>query len=697
MWTNRSSTGQSNKPCPCCYDLDAIAAADGIDARNVRGTLDQTQMVIRLLRSLQTIENAATSGCKVCKLLVNILLHFDPNSRSTTTQIVLQLPIGHGNLQILFPLDGPQNVVQVYTSPANAKLWHHISPLPEICTDRLSKESLSFIRSCLKSCLENHPLCQQRQSNSSKGPARLIYVGDSSQTTLRLVETNQLAGDPAYNALSYCWGDDISIKTTVSNMHTLTSGIALGSLPQTLVDAVLLTQELGIKFLWIDALCIIQDSHEDWEKESANMASIYANAHLTIAAASAASATQGFLQHSATTGNHQEQKDFSEIIHDDDGTQILLKARLIPQYGIHWKWTDNFEDRFPKEPWSRRGWTLQEQLLSTRLLCISSTEMQWTCWEAEVCECNSKQNKRRQFGGTPIALIDDASVIFRLWKKIVEIYSVRSLTYSSDKLPAVSGIAEVVQQKTGSRYIAGLWADNIDLDLLWRRTGPSDDRDNENNRAASFSWASIDGEIDYYCFRNGKQAYRSSTVLTLDAVPTTEQAPLGSVIDGTLSIRGPLVSATIEQISPNCWMQVKIDDTLLVLATDTVVQGLVFPRPDGELQTTACRWPRHNGSLSSRRSGRQAGPSELRDSISYEPNGRLTGTLPARGTQCWVLQLGAFAQESHQSIVWDHELLILGRSSRSPKYYERLGLTSFRGNRLDKTFGDENVHTITLV
>ncbi len=132
-------------------------------------------------------------------------------------------------------------------------------------------------------------------------PRRVIDVSGKKDDVVRLLDS-EISKDPLrtpapYAALSYCWGLDQKAfyKTTKSNFEEHRRGILLSSLPKTLQDAVLVCRRLHIHFLWVDALCIIQGDVDDWRRESAQMHSVYASSHVTIAAHAGASCSDGFL------------------------------------------------------------------------------------------------------------------------------------------------------------------------------------------------------------------------------------------------------------------------------------------------------------------------------------------------------------------------------------------------------------------
>ncbi|KAM6516544.1 hypothetical protein FALCPG4_014727 [Fusarium falciforme] len=173
-----------------------------------------------------------------------------------------------------------------------------------------------------------------------------------------------------YACLSYCWGKPEFTVTTLGNLKGhLERGIELKDLPQTFQDAVEVARELKVRYLWIDALCIIQDEddHEDWKRECGNMASIYRNSYLTIAAAWATSANGGCF----TT--------------PDPGvaTGPVMK-RKVP----HFHYTETPEDS-TEFPILTRAWTFQERLLARRVIYFGRQEIVWYCMEMSTCECGA--------------------------------------------------------------------------------------------------------------------------------------------------------------------------------------------------------------------------------------------------------------------------------------------------------------------
>jgi hypothetical protein len=157
-----------------------------------------------------------------------------------------------------------------------------------------AQPNLTQVREWFFDCLNNHPACSQKLNYAL--PTRVLEVKPLSRANsfeVRLLERG--SSNEPYVTLSHRWGNRQPLQTTKENYETHLSGIMFDNLPKSFQDAVFTTQHLGVKHLWIDSLCIIQDSEEDWQAECARMAGIYANGMVTIAASDAEDATMGFL------------------------------------------------------------------------------------------------------------------------------------------------------------------------------------------------------------------------------------------------------------------------------------------------------------------------------------------------------------------------------------------------------------------
>ena len=202
----------------------------------------------------------------------------------------------------------------------------------------------------MRDCLLYHWECPR--PDPSFIPTRLIDVGkdDGEQS----IHVHLTSGEKTpYAALSYCWGHSQPVTTTTLNINDMLHGIATSTLPQKILDAITVTRKLGLQYLWVDALCIIQDSASDKDEEIANMDRIYKNAQLTICAASAEKCQDGFL---ATRSLRYP------------SAPIVLESIpfACPNGSVSLRKRKSYQ--IQQEPLSKRGWALQERALSSRMI-----------------------------------------------------------------------------------------------------------------------------------------------------------------------------------------------------------------------------------------------------------------------------------------------------------------------------------------
>ncbi|KAF8851703.1 HET-domain-containing protein [Acephala macrosclerotiorum] len=174
--------------------------------------------------------------------------------------------------------------------PLSATMGHlerYVEPGPS------SPTSLSFEAKWLQECSSNHTTCPPSQDHPL--PTRVLDLGTPSSTsTPYLLITNAQPGK--YVALSHCWGGSLPLNTITSTLPSRQAGIPFSEFPKTFQDAVTITKRLGFQYLWIDSLCIIQDSKSDWAAEAARMGMVYKHSTLTISANIAGNPHVGILQ-----------------------------------------------------------------------------------------------------------------------------------------------------------------------------------------------------------------------------------------------------------------------------------------------------------------------------------------------------------------------------------------------------------------
>ena len=392
--------------------------------------------------------------------------------------------------------------------------------------EALSDANVSLINHWIRDCSKLHTECWYK--SDIQLPARVIDVSpsDSSQQP-RLVARPEELGD--YVALSHCWGPLIEssagmyARTLENNLNEMQRGIPFNLLPQNFQDAILTVQRLQLRYLWIDALCIIQDDPADWAREAAKMNGIYGSAYLTIAATSAISSTEGFLRRS-------QEMACSIAVYEATRTELAFRLTLTEMLdgGNQGSWMDSIE----KARWNTRGWTFQERLLSKRVLHFTARKIFWECrmtdgseenepprdpsyripWLREGCYCESGSLAKRDVRA-PKACFDNWYSIVSMYavelplrgrKLTVSRYSFRELSYETDVLPALSGLAHSfeavhkVEKPTDTNdYLAGIWRNDLPKGLLWTLHDSGDASRYSQYIAPTWSWASIKGQIHF--------------------------------------------------------------------------------------------------------------------------------------------------------------------------------------------------------
>ncbi|KAH7090617.1 heterokaryon incompatibility protein-domain-containing protein [Paraphoma chrysanthemicola] len=413
--------------------------------------------------------------------------------------------------------------------------------------DRTSPEGIARVRELISDCTDGHWQCNQ----GDKGfwPTRLIDVGPTDGSRLaKLVKTS---GVPSkYLALSHCWGlPGLGIRTLKTTSATIAShmiGIPLKSMPRNFQDAVFMTRALGVRYIWIDSLCIVQDSRDDWAAEGSQMDKIYKSAWLTLAATSASTSEDGFLDYQL-----RDRSFTIPLQHCQSPMEITLQARNNDHIVARFMETRNssrLEPDIDESTWNSRGWTLQERHLSQRILHFSRTQIFWECRRGFASECGTRIKQlpisiTRAYGagdssdesdsetrsvdeyssievGHDLTKSEDVPVhsksslasaawpsesinvragLYDWWFTVLADYSNRKLTFTSDKFPAISGLAKEVNNTLsnitgkGDQYVAGLWIAALPECLLWVPVQPTREGASDTFRAPSWSWACCNG------------------------------------------------------------------------------------------------------------------------------------------------------------------------------------------------------------
>jgi hypothetical protein len=307
---------------------------------------------------------------------------------------------------------------------------------------------------------------------------------------MKILFTNGLKAP--YIALSYCWGNPGNmVKTTATTLLAWQENLPWDILPILFKDVVQFTLQLGIRYLWIDSLCILQDDLQDWEQESANMASIYSNSYLTMAATRASNPHTSLFESRWTryaspseartevTGKLSVESVKVGCLHKEE---IHVRPHLYLAHG-RFVGIDNAEDHMEDSPLLARAWAFQERLLPVRTFHFHAEELVWECVSGVSCECQELHDER--FGGRPeeqegsawlkqsiinsLEVYENPGELGYVWLDVVSEFSRLRLTKESDRMPAVSGIARRFYGTGLGRYVAGIWEADLARGLLYER------------------------------------------------------------------------------------------------------------------------------------------------------------------------------------------------------------------------------------
>ena len=347
--------------------------------------------------------------------------------------------------------------------------------------------------------------------------------------------------------LSHCWGPNPPIRLTQSNIESMRTGIFVGDLPRSFQHAIAVTWWFRCRYLWIDSLCIIQDSREDWQSESGLMRHVYKNAWLNIAATAAADSSSGlFIDRKPSLVS--------------TGAVSISWEGTLPTGIFYFFLRDFWEDEISRAPLNRRAWVVQERFLSRRNLHFGSSGIYFECHEMEACETFPKRlptffkealvNRFKEIDVPPIQnATARAKSFLRNWQKIRRAYTNSNLTYASDKMIALSGVAEEFHNMSNYSYLAGLWKECfLANQLLWKaRKQPNGQPSVRPSvyRAPSWSWLSLDATIP------GSVTIGPAVFIEILDAHTTlvdDNSPTGQVKHGAIRVRGQLERVQLQKV-----------------------------------------------------------------------------------------------------------------------------------------------------
>jgi hypothetical protein len=363
-----------------------------------------------------------------------------------------------------------------------------------------SSTNLNLVSGWLYDCANYHEHCCHKPQIKSILPHRVLDLRDweSARKIFLSVGEDRIG---SYAALSYCWGKAESkpkYLTINENLKQQQKAVDIITLPKTFTDAIVVCQHLGIRFLWIDSICIIQNDKSDWQTQSARMGDIYSNAALTISAAT------GEDSHSGLFFDRDPRKTYPCTLTlqypDEDG--VIRKRAFLTCQDQYWPKTAHLDTR---------GWTFQEKYLSPRTLHFYETEMSWACASSIASEglpmglqpMTNKSDFDKYIkvdinGSLPTQI--DMVQRYHWWYQTIEIYSHRNFTFESDRLMALAGLASAFQHSE-DEFLYGLWKSDLVHGLAWRFDGQHKEIAAEASSTSpipTWSWASRPGSIITY-------------------------------------------------------------------------------------------------------------------------------------------------------------------------------------------------------
>jgi Heterokaryon incompatibility protein (HET) len=455
-----------------------------------------------------------------------------------------------------------------------------IIPARPIKTDVASSEAYKQIVQWLKAC-KDHDRCDDQTDRPL--PQRLIQMLPKPH----LVDTAGHYGQ--YLTLSYCWGSTVPETFMLRNNNLLAYYKELRAeiMSPTIRDTIEVTTKMGLNYLWIDALCIIQDFEEDKSRNISVMHKIYQNALLTIVAARASNAGQGFLRCNS----------FNEGFPHRSDTRFRIPLQCYEGWGTVFLENSYASTYYEQdEPINSRAWTLQEQILSPRLLVYGSHTLQWRC-RNKTCNLgdyvhnphftamklvpadfasmldDQEQLPVRRFADDPehdaskrsyeihnntgnsydpwLGAYTSSNCVHE-WTQLVRFYSNRKSSCPGDKLTALSGIAEMWPRPQSCIYLAGLWSAAIPQQLMWY--GGNLTRTSEY-RAPTWSWASVDGDIHFHVDGDDPVSTDQFQITVRGGNVTLKfpDVPYGEVTYGVLKLKARLLP---------CWYDIRTRDSV---------------------------------------------------------------------------------------------------------------------------------------
>lgn len=421
------------------------------------------------------------------------------------------------------------------------------------CTNTKAPDVRDLARSWLARCLqEDKGLCCV---STQYLPSRLIKITTVNERfhSARLVLKDELLPETQYLTLSHCWGKVKPISLTQQTLNGFRTDIPMSILSKTFRETLQVAVWLGYHYVWIDSLCILQDSVQDWGHEAALMGDIYRHSTCTIAATGARDGNDGlFFGRSALA---------------------LIECPLFEGKGIRLYAINN--SVWPN-PLSDRAWAVQERCLSSRTLNFGSDKISWACRRTECSEGPHAHDLQLEDHSFPRLLDSDTDewTANRAWETIVGEYSACDLTYLRDKWPAFQGLTAEVEKAQNWTIVHGLRAHLLGQDLLWCVINPETGQETIECGEPSWSWLNIKGRVSWLYSKNLLDA---KLVLQEPSVPADAGDPTKSSSEDAIQVEACMIDFKTGSLEENVG---SVDCTLAVTNPTYKIHNTVQPESE---------------------------------------------------------------------------------------------------------------------
>ncbi|KAH6606461.1 hypothetical protein Trco_005614 [Trichoderma cornu-damae] len=426
--------------------------------------------------------------------------------------------------------------------------------------DTGAEASLSRITNWLDECGSSHRFCVSSGPDAQL-PKRVLEMTPGSENNINVRLVQDLGVREKYICLSHRWGPSTHLcQTTMETLAEHLRQIPWSRLPKTFQDAARVAVWLGIRYLWIDSLCIIQDSSEDWKDQAAQMCEIYSRAYVTLAAAWSSDSDMGLFRRSAS---FQVQPTMRV------GAQApSYIVRRVPE---HTTWdVAGVLQMTPELPLLSRAWVYQERLLSPRIVYFTRYELAFECSAGnrdKICECEHSAgglwgggsngagggrgeytDYRKSYHVEGLRASNLAN-IRKYWHQIVGEYSGLRISFTSDRLPALSGVARqfgTAHSALLGRYVAGMWEDCFPSELLWYCTSGKIHHRPDSYCGPTWSWISA-GNIASYA-TGCPRTYPADLDILNITFKLNGPDQHAAISDAVMEISGYLAPGTLVQV-----------------------------------------------------------------------------------------------------------------------------------------------------